>query len=258
MPGLKKQLVVDGWIENGGYPMVILTYNSSFFSNLDSASFRSLVATRAKVTVSDDNESEILTLTFDTTYFPPFVYEGNILKGVEGKTYYLTVEDEIDTLHAITTIPNHSPTIDSLWMDYLNNIDTIGVLKCRFTDNPDEKNYYRTFTEIGRSIHFVPTLFSCFSDEYFNGNTVTLSLNKGSDNQFSLMSNIYFSKGDSILLKFSAIDKASFTFWLAYEEAVLNSSSPFSSEHNQLVSNTDNGLGIWCGYNSSYYGLIAK
>ena len=257
MPSLKKQLVVDGWIENGGYPMVILTYNSAFFSNLDSASFRSLVASRAKVTVSDDNESEILTLTFDTTYFPPFVYEGNVLKGAEGKTYYLTVEDVIDTLHALTTIPNH-PTIDSLWIEYLNNDDTMGVLKCKFTDNPNEKNYYRTFTKIGKSNHFVPTLFSCFSDENFNGKTVIFTLNKGNDNQLSPISNIYFRKGDSITFKFSAIDKASFTFWLAYEEAVLNSSSPFSSDHNQLVSNTDKGLGIWCGYGSSYYAIIAK
>ncbi len=264
MPGIKKQLVVDGWIENGGYSMVILTYNTAFFSNIDSASLRNLVASETVVTVSDSSESENLTFMPDTNYFPPYVNEGAAypdgLIGAEGKTYYLTVFDETDslTLHAVTTIPPNRPVVDSAWMEYVNDNDTMGILKVKFTDNPNEKNYYRTFTKTGKSAHFVPTFFSCFSDQYFNGKTVTLSLNKGSENQLSPISNIYFHKGDTITIKLSAIDKASYNFWLAYEDAVLNASSPFSSDHNQLVSNTDKCLGIWCGYNSSYYSLIAK
>jgi hypothetical protein len=259
VPNVKKQLVVDGWIENGGYPMVILTYNSAFFSNLDSTSLRKLVASKATVIVSDGNDSEFLTYGRDNNYFPSYVYEGNEFVGAKGKTYYLTVIDSIGgTIHAKTTIPKNAPTIDSLWMEYINNNDTMGLLKVRFTDNPDERNFYRTFTELGNSNHFIPTLSSCYSDQYFNGKTVTFSLNKGTDSLFSLISNIYFRKGDSIMLKFSNIDEISYNFWLAYQESVLNASSPFSSDHNHLVSNTDKGLGIWCGYNSSYYGIITK
>ncbi len=257
MPTLKKQLVIDGWIENGGYPMVILTYNTPFFSNLDSASLRNLVASRAKVTVSDGINSEVLTLMHDTNYFPPYIYEGNVLKGSERNTYYLTVEDEIGTVHATTTIPDFPPVIDSLWMSFINNNDTLGILKGRLSDDPNEKNYYRTFTKNGKS-NYIPTLFSCFSDKDFNGQSVVIGLNKGNTNQLKPISNIYFRKGDSIILKVSAIDEPSYNFWVAYQEAVLSTASPFSSDHNQLISNIDNGLGIWCGYNSIYKGLIAK
>ena len=198
LPAVKKQLVVDGWIENGDYPKVILTYNSSFFSNLDSASFRSLVASRAKVVVSSGDDSEILTLTYDTAYFPPFVYEGNVMKGNEGRTYKLAVYDELDTVHAQTTIPAHQD-VDSMWMEFINQNDTMGVLKCSFRDNPSEINYYRTFTRIGQAGPFIPTLFSCFSDQNLNGQLITLSLNKGNRNQLTLSSNIYFQNGFSQL-----------------------------------------------------------
>ncbi len=258
LPQVKKQLVVDGWIENGQNAKVILTYNTSYFSNLDSASFRSLVASRAKVTISDGQNSEILTLTRDTNYFPSYVYEGNEIIGAEGKSYYLTVEDEVDTVHAVTSIPFHGK-IDTLWIDYANNNDTMGIIRGRFTDNANETNYYRTFTsKYNGSNVYIPTLLSCFSDTYFNGQTVTFSLRKGIYNQLKPLSNIYFRKGDSILVKISSIDKASYNYWLAYQEAIINATSPFSAEHNKLISNTDKGLGIWCGYGSSYYPVIAK
>jgi hypothetical protein len=168
VPMVKKQIVVDGWIEQDDYANVFLTYNTAYFSNLDSASFRALIATTAKVTLTDGENSEVLILTRDTNYFPPYMYKGNEIVGKTGKIYSLIIVDGNDTITAKTTILKPIK-LDSIWFELLNPYDTLGYIKCAFQDNPNEKNYYRSFTFIkSKNQIFYPTLISIYNDSYFN------------------------------------------------------------------------------------------
>src|SRR5690606_24305899 len=106
--------VVEGWIEEGGYPHVILTHNLPFFTKVDSAQLSEIVIRWAKVSVSDGTDTEILTSRKDDRYFPPFLYRGSQLKGEVGKVYTLTVEYAGHVLSAQTSIPN-PVNIDTLW-----------------------------------------------------------------------------------------------------------------------------------------------
>ena len=258
LPKVKKQIVVDGWIEQNSYPYVLLTYNSAFFSNLDSASFRSLVASRAKVTVSDGTISEVLTLSKDTNYFPPYIYKGTgDIIGKAGGTYTLLIEDEIDTLSATTTIP-WPVFLDSIWFEPNSLNDTLGQIKGSFSDNANEKNYYRTLTKEIKNKLFVPTLISIFDDNYFNGQKFTFSLRKGPETFLKPQFDIYFKKGENIWVKIETIDKASFEFWSEYQKEVLNSGNPFAGNHNTIPSNVKGGLGIWYGYGVSIYYVRSK
>jgi hypothetical protein len=260
---VKKQLVVDGSIENNNYAQVLLTYNTGYFSDLDSASFRGLVASRAKIILSDGVRSEILTLTKDTNYFPPFVYKGNEILGKAGKTYTLIIIDEIntgtrdmDTIVATTTIPQ-PVKLDSVWFSptSLNK----GIIKGIVYDNPDEKNYYRTFTKIkGEDKRYIPTYIASFEDKYFNGQKFTFHLNKGLDSYIKPLYDIEFTKGDTINVKIANIDKNSYTFWYSYDQEILNSGNPFASNFERVKSNIQGGLGIWCGYGSTIYFVVAK
>lgn len=253
---IEKKLVVDGWIENGRAPIVLLTYNTSYFGHLDSASFRQLVATRAKVVVSDGVKAEILTLTKDTNYFPPYVYKGYSLKGEVGKTYTLIVEDELDTVMAQTTIlPPVRP--DTLWFE--STTDTSGVIRCVLNDNPAEKNYYRIFTRVmGKEFRFYPALFANLNDQYFNGQQFSFPINKGRKNNLYPIENIYFQKNDTIIVRFTTIDEQAFVFWSNYDEELLNAGNPFAANHLTIPSNVRNGLGVWCGYGASYGVVIPK
>lgn len=255
---IKKQLVVDGWIEQNEYANVILTYNTSYFSNLDSASFRSLVATRAKVTLIADHDSEVLTQTKDTNYFPPYLYKSTEIKGKVGHTYNLLIEDEIGTVTATTQIL--APvSLDSVWFQTNNNSDSLGVIKGVFSDNISSKDYYRTFTKIkSKNKRFYPTLVSNFEDKYFNGQSFKFSLELGPESYLQPIKNIYFKKGDTITLKVTRIDSTAFSFWLSYFQEVFNSGNPFAASHNKMPTNINGGLGIWCGYGASNYRIIAK
>ena len=246
IPAMPPEIVVDGWIENGDYPYVILTRTSQYFSQIDSTTLRTLVLTRAKVTVTDSTNTEILTLVRNDDYFPPYLYRGTSLKGIIGKKYYLTVEYAGMVVTAETTIPK-PVMLDSLWFELNQGSDSLGTIKGFFTDNGNEKNYYKSFTRIiGKNTRFVPTLVSNFDDKYFNGEQLEFTLNRGLDTYLRPNNQIYFELGDSILLKVSTLDRDAFSFWLSYEDEIIN----------EL--NINGGLGIWAGYGSTNYLLVAK
>lgn len=258
VPTVRQEIVVDGWIENGDYPYVILTASSQYYSVVDSATLRSLVLSAAKVTVSNGTEAEVLTLFMNNDYFPPYIYRGTRLKGQVGKTYDLTVEYGGRTVTAQTTIPK-PVTMDSLWFSLNAGSDTLGVIKGILQDNASEKNYYKTFSKIiGENKRFIPTLISDFNDKYFNGETFRFSLNKGNETYLSPNSDYYFNIRDTVLIRISTLDKASHQFWTSYEEEIANAPNPFASSHREVLSNIRNGLGIWCGYGSTYYVIIAS
>jgi len=137
---------------------VLLTTSHAYFSGVDSTTINDLVETRAKVTVSDGEISDVLTLKKDDSYFPPFVYQGTKLKGEVGKTYTLTVELKGEKYTATTTIPPPA-LLEELWYQGVPEREGRGYIYGRFTDDPDVDNYYRIFTmRLGKDEDF---LFRC-------------------------------------------------------------------------------------------------
>ncbi len=255
----QSKLVVDGWIENDSYPTVILTKSAAYFSTVDSVSLRKLVATHAKVTISDGEREEILTLKKNSGYYPPYIYEGNELKGKVGNTYWLKVEIEGKTYEASTSIPA-SVKIDTLWWEPTLENDSLGLIKGRFTDDKDMENYYRVFTKIsGVQERFVPVYLSAIGDRFFNGETFTFSLLRGPESLSDLNEEVYYLKGDTVDVKVSSIDRAHFDFWRTLERELYTVGNPFSSSGNEVLSNISNGaLGVWGGYNPSVYTVMCK
>ena len=88
-----QKLVVEGWIEDDGFPVVILTKTLPV-SNLEIPidSLGNYVARWARVEVSDGNESVVLTGMQDLKSFSGYIYTTSELRGKPGKTYTLTVD----------------------------------------------------------------------------------------------------------------------------------------------------------------------
>ena len=254
------KLVIDGRIEDGAFPRVLLTTSMSYFDELDSASIRELVVTTAKVTVSTADQSEILTLQRDENQFPPFVYSGTAIKGVVGKTYTLTVSWRGETYSATTTIPPVAE-IDRLWFETVPGFETKGYVYGQFTDDGNAQNYYRIFTQrVNKDNRFIPVYLSAIGDEYFNGKSFTFSLLRGPDNFSNIEDDLYFEKGDTVKVKFCTIDRAHFDFWRTVERELYMLGNPFSSSGNDVISNIDNGnaLGVWGGYGVKHYIIVPE
>jgi len=254
------KLVVDGSIEQNDYPRVTLTYSDSYFVDIDSASIRQLIATTAKVTVSDGTQEEVLTLRKGKDVFPPYYYVGNSLKGEVGKTYNLTIELRGETYTAHTTIP---PLVnfDSLWYQLASDKDSLGFIYGRFTDDPNVANYYRVFTKRkNKDTKYYPVYLSAVGDQFFNGKSFTFSILRGPDDFSNVIDDLYFKIGDTVDVKLCTIDKAHFDFWRTVERELYVVGNPFSSSGNDIISNIDGhkALGVWGGYGATYTRIVTK
>jgi hypothetical protein len=254
------KLVVDGSIENGGYARVVLSYSASYFDNIDSASIRKLLVTTAKVTVSNGQQEEILTLKRDNKFFPPYLYAGTSLKGEPGKTYHLKVELKGQTYTATTTIPPPAKFND-LWYELAPKKDSAGYIFGKLTDDPAVNNYYRVFTQ-RKDVddRYIPVYLSAVGDQYFNGKTFTFSILRGPENFTDPQDDLYFQLGDTVRIKFCTMDKAHFDFWRTVERELYVVGNPFASSGNEILSNIEgkNVLGVWGGYGVTYYQIVAK
>jgi hypothetical protein len=253
----QSEIVIDGWIEQGKSCQVLLTLSAPYFSEIDSISLRKYGLTRAKVTLSNGENSEILTLKPNTLYFPPYYYISTDMKGKAGETYTITVEYGGVTSFATTTIPE-PVLLDSTWFALDNNKDSLGYVWIKFKDNANSKDYYRTFTQIiGEDLKYIPNHIPNFNDAYFNGQNIVFSLFKG-NKSIEKEDDFYYKIGDTILLKFSTVDRDSYNFWNSFQKEIANTGNPFASSNARVSSNVTNGLGIWCGYGSTYYQINAK
>ena len=253
------KIVVDGWIDNGQFAKVLLTRNSPYFSSIDSVSIRDLVLTRAKVTVSDGEKSEILILRRNDDYFPPYIFEGNEITGDTGKTYTVTAEYGGKTVWASTTIPP-AVKLDTFYFKLLDNSDSLGTINIEFTDPPDVKNYYRILSKRNRKdTKYISSMIMGIDDIFFSGKKFGFSISRSPNSYLSTKGNKYFQSGDTVGIKFCTIDKPHFDFWNSFQDEVMNRSNPFASSLSTVRSNIQGGgLGVWGGYGVSYYTLIIK
>ena len=245
-------IVVDGWIEDGTQAKVFLTTNAPYFTTIDSSSLRDLVLSRAKVTLSDGDNSEVLILRKDVRYFPPVYYAGNTIIGETGKTYTLTAEFGRKSILSETTIPK-SVMIDTAFFELEQGEDSIGFMNVSFTDPGEEKNYYRIFTRVlGEELKFISSFLMAINDQYFNGDQISFTLIRAPESFLSTEGSDSFVLGDTVLVKLCAMDKSSFEFWSSYQEEVINATNPFAASLKDVKTNIQgDGLGIWGGYGVS-------
>jgi len=253
------KLVIDGSIENNGFAEVVLSFSASYFESIDSLSIRNLMATTAKVTVTDGDETEVLTLKSKES-FPPYVYVSTSIKGEVGKEYELKVELRGKIYTATTTIPEPK-TFDDLWFELAPGKDSTGYLFGKISDDPLVNNYYRLFTQRKHvDDRYIPVYMSAVGDQYFNGKTLTFSILRGPESFTDPVDDLYFHTGDTVRIKFCTMDKTHFDFWRTLERELYVVGNPFASSGNDVISNIkgENVLGVWGGYGVTYYQVVAK
>ena len=105
-PPKDQEIVVEGWIEQGRYPVIILTGTVPVTTEKqDLEDLKKYVIRWAKVSISDGEQEYVLYGKNDKHYFPPFIYTTQDFTGEVGKTYRLKVEYSGKTATAQTTIP---------------------------------------------------------------------------------------------------------------------------------------------------------
>ena len=252
----EEQIVVEGWIESGGYPTVFLTKTFVVAEGEMTDEEQSIVLPWGKVTVSDGTRTEVLTGDYDDRYTPPYVYSTSRMKGVPGHTYYLTVEYEDRVLRAQTSIPEPAE-LEALEVSPCEHIDSAYQITARFEDNQETKDYYLFLTRIhNRENRFYPSFLGVLDDAVLsehNRYMVYRGMHKLTSKNHAY--NPYFLETDLVRVKFARIDEATYHIHKAYEEMVTLSNNPLFASDISLPTNVQGGLGFWCGYAVTEYSV---
>lgn len=250
LPEQNDELVVEGWIEDNGFPVVILTKNiniSNKYQSLDSLSSR--IVRWAKVTVSDGEKSVVLTGRYMKGYTPPYIYTTSHFRGEAGKTYLLTVEYGDFHATATTTIPN-TQKIDELSVERCAQSDTLYQISLRYNDDEAEQNYYQIFTRVGgRDVRQYLAAYLGTIDNRVVKPKTKIPVYRGRDIN-TLDYTPYYTINDTVAVKFAHIDRTSYNFWYDYTRNLTTAGNMFFATAASLRSNIIGGTGYWCGMGS--------
>ena len=241
----RSQLVVEGWIENGQHPIVMVSESIGIATDreMDTKGILDHIAKWAKVSISDGTRTEILTGIPDPEYFPPYIFTTSNITGEVGKSYTLKVEYKDYKMEATTRIPDPVP-IENVYVQSVT--DTTASLRVCFTDPPQTGQYYKIFTRTeGKDSHYHPSALTNVSDESLDGYTEMFIYSTQRLMDFVDFPNIHV--GDVLWIKLCTMDRPGYLYWNNFE-IMLASNMLSMFYENDLESNMEGALGYWTGY----------
>ena len=245
-------LVVEGWIEDGGFPVVMVTKSVPVSAERrDISELSSYIVRYARVVVYEGEDSVVLTGKYNDAYFPPYIYTTSRMRGKSGKEYRLKVEYEEQVATAVTTVPQR-PHADSMVVSHSGTDGSLFLITAYFHDIPDEKNYYQFFTRVGAdNRQFLASYLGSVDDAVLGDGVVAVPVYRGKSVVTSLEHYTpFFLESDTVAVKFSCVDEYSFRFWKEYSKSLSLSKNMFFGTSQSLPSNIQGGLGFWGGYGS--------
>lgn len=243
-------IVVEGWIEEGRAPIIILsnTLNVSD-KNQSLDGLRDNIIKWAKVTVSDGEHEEIMLSKVNRKYFPPYIYTTGRMQGEAGKQYSLKVEYQGRVLTAVTTIPPRV-RIDTAYA-VPSALDGEYSIKVAFRDEAATRDYYKIFSSTDSTSNmYYSTILQTITDSDLQTDSVRWDVYRGRflDDKYKM----YFNEGETVVVKLCHIDSVSYRFWHDYESSLSSSRNAILQYSTNISSNINGGIGYWCGYGSDY------
>ncbi len=264
-------LVVQGQIETGQPPIVVLSTTISFFSTIDLATLQNTFVHGATVTVSDGTTTtKLREYSIDTSgngkvylYTLDTANLANLMVGQVEHSYTLTIVYNGKTYTSVTKIPNPAP-IDSIYVDsplFTNSKTPPHALQLYgdYKDPDTIGNSVKYFTSRNNGPYYPAN--GVYNDEIINGTFVKkiqfeIGFNDSANANADSLRYLY--SGDKITIKWCSIDKGVYTFWNTYQFAQNSVGNPFATPIN-ITSNISNGaLGVWAGYGTYFKTLTIK
>lgn len=247
------EIVVEGWIEDGGFPVVIVTSTVQVTDQYKSwTDLQENIIRWAKVSVSDGEEEVVLTGKMNNDYFPPYIYTTARMRGQAGRTYTLKVEYSDRVVTARTTVPEPVPLE---WIRVQTSENGYCSIRAGLKDNPDTKDYYKFFTKkVRKDSIYQSSFMGLVNDEVLKDEVSEIIVRGAFDPEFGASdSSIYYDKDDEVMIRFCTLDEESYRYWEDFEDILSLSRNPFFPVNKKISSNVSSGYGYWAGYGSVYY-----
>jgi hypothetical protein len=260
------KLVVEATIENGEPPRVVLTNSFNYFDVIDPAMLTSAFVHDAEVYISNGTKTHKLKeykipvgLDLDLFYYS--IDSSDLSTSFTGElngAYTLRILSNGQEYTAKTTIPDISKVVDSVWWKPAPPSDdsTRVVVMVKATDPPGYGDYVRYFTKKNEE-PFFPGLNSVFDDLFIDGTTYEIQVEPGFNRNVEREEDdLFFHKCDSVTLRLSNIDRATYDFWRTMEYSYASVGNPFATPIKVLGNISNGALGYFGGYASQDHSLI--
>jgi len=272
IPNYYNKLVVEGYIENGEYPVVSLYRSAPYFSTMSlDYLIDSIIIRDARVFVKPENGEE-QELFINPYYFPRldypllYAYSTRNLVGELNTKYSLRVEWNNKIYTSETNI------LDTFELDSVGfvpnfgheKIDSTANIRITMTDN-GLMNYYQFTVKIHcaqfQDRLWIPTIPAAFDNSPFKGKTFNYEIMRGSPSSIFIPEmtekerrnyfRMNYRVGDTVFFKYAKIDYDSYRFWNTAGGELGFGQNPFMSPE-PIISNIkcntgEKCLGVWCG-----------
>jgi hypothetical protein len=288
IPGYTEQLVVDGNIEAGGHPIVILSKSANIYSESYITAYVNSFVSDADVKVIVDSDTfqldyilttelpissqkklaEMLRIEWnELLQLPIRVYSSIDLIAEQQKSYELLINHKGKNYSGKTYLPATTPFDALFWKPESTNSD-YGYSWARLSDPPNQYDAYKW--EVRRinkkngedlDLTFRRGFGAYREDKYFDGLTFEFFYEnplKRKDTTHLEGLKRYYRIGDSVVVKFSKMDKRTYEFFDKKSAQMESSDNPYSTPINIPTNMTGGALGIWAGFSPWYDTLYCQ
>lgn len=250
-------LVVEGYIEDGGRPVVMVTKSMPITTKKQNLNDLEKYLVRwAKVSVINGRDTVVLTGRYDKGYFPPYIYSTARMRGQAGGTYKLLVEYDGTVACATTTI-TAPPLVEGFKVEKCLDSDTLYQIKAVMAAEEGKASNYQFFSRVGSTTkQFTASFLGGYNDSITSG-IYEVPVYRG--RTFTAEDYTpYFSVNDTVAVKCCRLDDVELDFWKAYMASAFLANGAMLSVSNNLPSNIVGGTGYWFGYGSTTSYFIIK
>jgi len=276
-------IVFEGSIENGGFPIVIITRSANYFDPIttSAAAISETIVEADTVTIEvdgqvfpmnrlcltdlspEEQEFVLAQLGFDS--LPPgldiCVYLNLAITGQFGKSYTLRAiiaEDGQLNEYTATTHIYQPINLDSLWFKLDPPQDSLGFIWTKLNDPDTLGNYYSLWAQrLGRDNGFAIVGNGSFGDRFFNGENIDFAFERAHDGlQDNGKDGSYFRWGDTVVVKLGAMDQGVYDFLETAAAAISGAGNPFASPTTVRSNFNNGGRGVWAGYAVTYDTIV--
>lgn len=238
------ELVVEGWVMEGEFPIVIVS--QSIPSQEDEIGISELTKyfrPYAVVKFSDGEQEITLVGKKDKAFTPQYIYTTSEIRGEAGKTYRISVSSDGQTVSASSKIEKNVPFAEvntillsggrySITASFVNDVKDSLDYKC-FVWREDYDSYW------------VPSLLGTI-DGRENGK-ITFDV-KPSISLSSIDYQDTYSPGETVHIRLCSMKRPMYEYWKAFENMQNFSRNPLIPVYANLPSSFNGAIGYWTGY----------
>jgi len=242
------RLVVEGWIDSDGAPVVMVTSPlPPSEKSVDAEDLADHLYYKAYVSVKDETTGEEVTLTprRDSRYLPPLIYTTDRMTGVAGHRYSLQVLYGNHVAKAVTRIPEPVP-LERVEVTRSVQSDTMYVVTAYFND---PEGYHRFFAKVeGQDGMYLPSLLS---GQKASNRAGAVSVMRG----WSLTNTRWkplYKLGETVHIKFCTVEEDIWAYWDSFDEVSSVGTVGFFPIISNPPTNMKGAYGYWAGYGATY------